>query len=77
MIVVPVLSAMKVQEENRNLVLLTAVMLLSSVVALGADWWAGPQTSPAEPPFYLAQQTAPVRVVGAPFVPNVNPRARQ
>jgi hypothetical protein len=68
---------MKVREENCNLVLLTAVMLLSSIVALGADWWAGPQPLSAKPPVYLAQQTAAVRVVGAPFVPNVNPRARQ
>jgi hypothetical protein len=68
---------MKVREENCNLLLLTVVMLFGSVVALAADWWAAPQNDSIKPPAYLAQQTSAVRVIGAPFVPNVNPRARQ
>jgi hypothetical protein len=68
---------MKVREENCNLLLLTAVMLFTSVVALAADWWAGPRNDSIKPPIDLAQQTSAVRVVGAAFVPNVNPRARQ
>jgi hypothetical protein len=76
-VVVPVFTAMKVREENCNLLLLTAVMLFSCVVALAADWWAGPQNDSIKPPIYLARQASAVRVVGAPFVPNVNPRARQ
>ena len=67
---------MRVQEENCNMVLLTAVTLASAVVAVVANWWDGPRTASAKPPVHLAEQM-PVRVVGAPFVPNVNPRARQ
>jgi len=66
---------MRVREENCNMVLLTAVTLFTAIVAVIASWWEGPQTA-SKPPVYLAEQT-PVRVVGAPFVPNVNPRERQ
>ena len=67
---------MRVREENCNIVLLTAVVLLSAVIAGIANWWAGPQTASTKAPAHFAEQT-PVRVVGAPFVPNVNPRERQ
>jgi hypothetical protein len=66
---------MRVREENCNMVLLTAVTLFTAIVAVIASWWEGPQTASAKPPVYLAEQT-PVRVVGAPFVPNVIPRER-
>jgi len=68
---------MRLREENCNMVLLAAVTLFGVVVAVIAGWWEGPQPSVAEakPPVTFADQT-PVRVVGAPFVPNVNPRDR-
>jgi hypothetical protein len=72
----PVFSAMRVPEENCNVVLLAAVSLLSAVVALAVNWFGGPQTVSAKPPVHVAER-APVRVVGTPFVPNVNPGARQ
>jgi hypothetical protein len=68
---------MKVREENRNIVLLAAVALVSVVVA-GIATLFGPVTAKQEiagSPAYLADST-PVRVVGAPFVPNTNPRER-
>ena len=58
------------------MLLLTAVTLFSAVVALLANWWEGPRAATTKAPVYVAAQ-APVRVVGAPFVPNLNPRARQ
>jgi hypothetical protein len=63
---------MRVREENCNMVLLAAVTLFCAMVAVAADWWQGPKQTSAE----FAAQT-PVRVVGAPFVPNVNPSIRQ
>ena len=73
------------------MVLLAAVTLLSVTVA-GAAALLEPATAtgktksvlasnatppaPAEQPVRLVDQT-PVRVVGAPFVPNTNPRQRQ
>ena len=68
---------MKVREENRNVVLLAAVALVSvavaGVVALFEP--AATKREIATSPAYLADST-PVRVVGAPFVPNTNPRER-
>ncbi len=73
----PVLSAMKVREENCNMLLLTAVTLFSAIVAVVANWWQAPQKiASAKPEAYVADRS-PVRLVGAPFVPNTNPRARQ
>lgn len=68
---------MKIREENRNMVLLAAVTLVSVIVAGGVALLdATPaQPSVASPPAYLGDST-PVRVVGAPFVPNINPRER-
>jgi hypothetical protein len=68
---------MRVREEDRNIVLLAAVALVSVVVA-GIATLFGPVTAKQEiasSPAYLADST-PVRVVGAPFVPNTNPRER-
>ncbi|MBR0718929.1 hypothetical protein [Bradyrhizobium liaoningense] len=80
---------MRIREENCNMVLLAAVTL-SCIVAAGAAALVGPATRPA--PQAVADNritdTAPsvqpvnvvdrsdVRVVGTPFVPNVNPRER-
>ena len=77
-----VLSFMRVPEENCNMVLLATVTLFSAIVAMIAGLWQGPQSAAAEaspaykPPIYLAAGRTPVRVVGAPFVPNLNPRDR-
>ena len=69
---------MKVREENRNMVLLAAVALVSLVFAGGIALLNSAPASEqvASQPAYLADST-PVRVVGAPFVPNTNPRERQ
>jgi hypothetical protein len=75
-----IFSSMRVREENCNMVLLAAVTLVSVLVAVIASWWEGPQPSAANPPVYVVHQTAAhhtsVRTVGAPFIPNVNPRDR-
>jgi hypothetical protein len=68
---------MRVREEDRNLVLLAAVTLFSLAVAGVATML---EPAPASPPeakksVYLSDET-PVRVIGAPFVPNANPRER-
>jgi hypothetical protein len=68
---------MKVREDNRDMVLLAAITLVSLAVA-GVVALFEPATAKQEvasPPAYLADST-PVRVVGAPFVPNTNPRDR-
>jgi hypothetical protein len=68
---------MRVREENCNMVLLAAVTLVSLVVA-GVVALHEPATArqeAASPPAYLTD-SAPVRVIGAPFVPNTNPRER-
>jgi hypothetical protein len=68
------------------MVLLVAVTLCSAIVATIVGLWQGTQQgsqsaaaaagpSSDKPPIYLAAET-PVRVVGAPFVPNLNPRDR-
>ena len=68
---------MKVREDNRNMVLLAAVALVSMMVAGGLTLLdpAPAQPAVASQPAYLAD-SAPVRVVGAPFMPNTNPRER-
>jgi hypothetical protein len=69
------------------MVLLVAVTLCSAIVATIAGLWQGTQQgsqsaaaaagpSSDKPPIYLAADRTPVRVVGAPFVPNLNPRDR-
>jgi len=68
---------MKVREENRDFVLLAMVVLVSAVVAGIAALFepATAKQEAASPPAYLADST-PVRVVGAPFVPNTDPHRR-
>jgi hypothetical protein len=72
---------MRIREENCNMVLLVTVTLFSAIVAMAATLWQGAQTVTAEtgprsdrPPLYLAADRTPVRLVGAPFVPNLSPR---
>ncbi len=77
---------MRIREENRNAVLLTAVTLCCAVVAgtlallepvFGQDpEKQGPEKQVADNRPIDATAEVPVRVVGAPFVPNVNPRRR-
>jgi len=87
----PRFSAMRIPEENCNMVLLAAVTLISMAVAGGvalldssdtnktfADrtfGYAVPAPSPDERIITVSDQP-PVRMVGAPFVPNTNPRER-
>jgi hypothetical protein len=65
---------MRIPEENRNMVLLATVTLLTAVVA-GVASIIDPSPPAASEPAYVAEQAA-VRTVGAPFAPNVNPRER-
>jgi hypothetical protein len=72
---------MRIREENRNMFLLSIVTLCCGVVAGTValfELTLGP--APAQ---QMAERAAtdvtaptPVRVVGAPFEPNVNPRER-
>ncbi|MCP4621165.1 MAG: hypothetical protein GY844_32570 [Bradyrhizobium sp.] len=68
---------MRIPEENCNMVLLATVTLAGAIVAGGV---ALLDASPAKQeaagqPASIADST-PVRVIGAPFVPNTNPRER-
>jgi hypothetical protein len=71
---------MRLREENCNMVLLATVTLVSAIVAIIAGRWQGPPPAAAKPPVSVAVQTVAdpteIRVVGAPFVPNINPRDR-
>jgi hypothetical protein len=64
---------MRIPDERLNLVMLAVVTLFTAAIATGAAFMRRPAA--ANQPVYLADQT-PVRVVGAPFVPNTNPRER-
>ena len=83
---------MRIREENCNMILLAVVTTISVAIAGGAmlmgpaddnparfaDRTAGrteQATSPDKRIIYVSDQP-PVRVVGAPFVPNTNPRER-
>lgn len=68
---------MKVREDDRNIVLLATIALVSlSVVGVVALFEpAAAKQESATSPAYVAHST-PVRVVGTPFVPNTNPRER-
>jgi hypothetical protein len=81
---------MKVREENCNMVLLAIVAVFTVVIAGGASLVGPADKNPiqfadrtrAEPAasadkriIYVSDQPT-VRVVGAPFVPNTNPRER-
>ncbi|WP_314956972.1 hypothetical protein [Bradyrhizobium cosmicum] len=72
---------MRIKEDNRNMVLLATVTLCCAAVACTIALFEpafeqAPATQVAERA--AADATAPtaVRVVGAPFAPNVNPRER-
>jgi hypothetical protein len=82
---------MRIREEDCNMVLLAGVTLLSVAVAGGAAWLEPATATGKNRPVYVANATTPspnekqalrladqppVRVVGAPFVPNTNPRER-
>jgi hypothetical protein len=64
---------MRIPDDNRNLVMLATVTLFTAIIAAGAAFMERPAA--AKKPVYVADQTS-VRVVGAPFVPNTNPRQR-
>ena len=83
---------MRIREENCNMILLAVVTFFSLAIAGGAtllgfadnkpvriaDRMAGrveEAPSPDKRIIYVNDQL-PVRVVGAPFVPNTNPRER-
>jgi hypothetical protein len=74
---------MPIREENRNMLLLATVALCCMVVA-GTVAWVDPTPEPDTSPYKQAAESrhvdvvdqAAVRVVGTPFVPNVNPRER-
>ena len=89
----PRLSAMRIPEENCNMVLLAAVTLISTAVAGGAalidlsdtnptfadrsSAYTAPAPSPDKRIVTVSEQDqSSVRVVGAPFVLNTNPRER-
>jgi hypothetical protein len=69
---------MRIREDDRNMVLLGTVTLISAAIA-GLAWAIDPAPAPASAtarrPAYAANQTD-VRVVGTPFIPNTNPRER-
>jgi hypothetical protein len=70
---------MRIREDDRNMVLLTTVALCCGVVAGGLAILApvfgqAPEKQVADSrPIENANPTS-IRVIGAPFVPNVNPR---
>jgi hypothetical protein len=83
---------MRIREENCNMVLLAAVTVFSVAIAGGAtlmgftdnntvriaDRMTGRSEEAPSPDrriIYVSDEP-PVRVVGAPFVPNTNPRQR-
>ena len=70
---------MRVREENCNMLLLAAVTAFSlGVAGVASVLEPAPTQAPqaqASKPVHIADQT-PVRVIGAPFVPNTNPRER-
>ncbi len=78
---------MKIREENCNMFLLAVVTVFTVVIAASASLVTAPDKAPVQfaaraeqatadkPIVYVTDQPA-VRVVGAPFVPNTNPRQR-
>ena len=71
---------MRLREENCNMILLATVTLVSTMVAAIVGWWQAPPSAAAKPTVSIANRTVAdrteIRVVGAPFVPNINPRDR-
>ncbi len=79
---------MKIREENCNMFLLAVVTVFTVIVAASSSLVASTDQAPVryaaraepapaadKPIVYVTDQPA-VRVVGAPFVPNTNPRQR-
>jgi hypothetical protein len=77
---------MRIREENCNMVLLAVVTFVSLAIAGGATLLGFTDNKPVQFAdrtteridkriIYVSDQP-PVRVVGAPFVPNTNPRER-
>jgi hypothetical protein len=68
---------MRIREENRNMFLLSAVTLCCSAFAAAiALLEPAPAKRQAETAAIDVTAPTPVRVVGAPFEPNLNPRER-
>jgi hypothetical protein len=80
---------MRIREENCNMVLLAVVTLVTSVIAGGASLvgptenktayfenWTITRGPSADKQIINISDQPPVRVIGAPFVPNTNPRER-
>ena len=76
---------MRIREENCNMVLLAVVTLFAVAIAGGASLLGSGDTSRfadritvrlADKPVTYVSDQPPVRVIGAPFVPNTNPRDR-
>ncbi|QAU46344.1 hypothetical protein XH91_13880 [Bradyrhizobium guangzhouense] len=72
---------MRIREDNRNMVLLATVTLCCGVVAgalavLEPVLGRAPEKQVADGRPIESASPTPVRVVGAPFVPNVNPSQR-
>jgi hypothetical protein len=65
------------RQEDNSVLLLTAVALICGVIAVLLPGLFEPTASVAtsRPPTRVASQE-PVRVIGAPFIPNTNPRER-
>jgi hypothetical protein len=67
---------MRIREEHCNFILLVIVTLFTAGIAGGAVWLKSTPTLVAgKAPVDLADRTS-VRVIGAPFAPNTNPRER-
>lgn len=79
---------MRIREEDCNMVLFAAVTCVSLAVAGGASLFGTGESrrldaadraehlsSPDKPIIYASDQPT-VRMIGAPFVPNTNPRER-
>lgn len=83
---------MRIREENCNVVLLAVVTLIATVIAGGASLVGPMEKktayvangtiargekalTPDKRTIYVSDRP-PVRVIGAPFVPNTNPRER-
>jgi hypothetical protein len=72
---------MRIREENRNIFLLGAVTLCCAMVAATLALFEpvlgqAPAKQLADSRSMEAAIRKPIRVIGAPFVPNVNPRER-
>jgi hypothetical protein len=69
---------MRIPEENRNMVLLATVTLLTASVALVVSAFeSAPSTVPTARSTSVVADRTTVRVVGPRFIPNTNPRERQ